>query len=424
MDLYGWDTIYAITSTRINEVLLERGDELIIDFDQPMTEELPVSASGKFDRWEIVEGGSGSIVYLKLHIGEGTATLDLGEERMVDLAGGHLIASMELRLLPNTKSESEDLVFHIEGVGEEAKRNEPGMISPVHFELPDEELSSLESISLTYALLEYIVDNAEQISFVFANINLVPPETNSWLTPVHSGFVYADRIGNEGMFGILSVVSDKDIEKLPLEIPPELLETTYEAAYGISQELFLSEVIMPELPVVFGNGASLSDFEYSEGNRGIVNVGNIKLDPVKEGLITYHPELTRLIMTTNSEGLDSNMDGRCDLQLGIWMYFATRHRNACKFHASDLSIEFLRDNDASWADHADIPWYLSLVTLGIVDVVVSFIKDGIANDLAKDLSDKVSLARHPPTSIQWRGTSDLDVKDAGVNIGFYMEGNL
>jgi len=75
MDTYGWDTVYAVSTEKVNIALAENLQQLITAFDQPDAEGFPVSAKGTFSKWEVVEGGSGQIIYLKLTISEGTPML-------------------------------------------------------------------------------------------------------------------------------------------------------------------------------------------------------------------------------------------------------------------------------------------------------------------------------------------------------------
>lgn len=427
MDTYGWDTVYAISTEKVNIALAENLQQLITTFDQPDAEGFPVSAKGTFSKWEVVEGGSGQIIYLKLTVAEGTCTVKLSETKVIDIAAASMVVAVKLNLIPGLDSNLQELKMDIQRVGEIGSPPELGMITPVVLHDPSGNLDDAEKALLMVALAQYIVDNAIKITYAFATVNLVPPTSDSWLTPVKSNYVYANRIGNQGVLGILSVVTDRDISNLPHRIDETLLTSQYHAAFGISDELFLKYVIMPSLPQVFKHNTSPSTFSYNAVDRSIFNTAPIPVDSVKEGAITYYPRITSLRMRTNGSGLENNFAGDCDLKAGIDMKYWVDTDNQATFDPVSKGIGFLPDPDPSSRDESDIPWYfffLGPIVILIVELVVKIIKDGIAGTLSHEIGEKVSLTKNPPTSIQWTDTSKLDVQFAAVNKGFYMEGNL
>ena len=109
------------------------------------------------------------------------------------------------------------------------------------------------------------------------------------------------------------------------------------------------------------------------------------------------------------------------------MSFRVRTKNRVIFNPADKSISFLPDPNPDSSHDADIPWYywfLCPLARGITELVVKLISDGVASALDQLASQALTIARNPPQSIQWEGTSALNVTTAGVNDSFYMMGQL
>lgn len=428
MNTFGWDTVYVLSSDRVNEALLARKDQLILAFDTHSSDGFPLSAKGKFSKWEIVEGGSGQILYLKLTIGEGSCEVNFTSPKQIDISGVTMVVAVQLHLLPQqNNANTEELRFDIQKVGEVGVPPAPGTITPVALHDPNGRLDDAEEALLMVALATYIANNAGQISFVFATINLVPPSTNSWLTPVRSAYVYANRQGGSGALGILSVTTDREIGSLPRQVDSNLLSTAYDASFAISKDLFLANVVMPTLPQVFRHGTTSNTFVYNAQQKAILNTATIPTDSVKEGAITYYPQITGLRISSNAVGLVSHYEGNCDLKAGIYMYYWIDTANPAVYDRNNKTIAFLPDNNPSSRHESDIPWYfwfLGLLVKPIVDFIVSLIARGIAGSLSKDVGEKISITKNPPTSIQWSETQALNVQNAVVNEGFYMQGAL
>jgi hypothetical protein len=428
MNTFGWDTVYVLGIDRVNDALEARKNQLIQAFEIVPGGELPLTAKGTLASWQVVAGGSGKILHLKMTVGEGACTFQIGSPRTVDLAGIELVVAVQLHLLPlSSKSKIEELRFHIDRAGKMGQPNEPGIITPVALHDPKNRLDQAEKALLTAAMSGYIAANGKRISFVFATINLVPPSTESWLTPVRSAYVYADRQRGTGALGILSVTTDREIARLPRQVDAALLSAEYEASYGISQQMFLEHVIRPGLPQAFGHGTSEATFSYEAGSGSIVNTKAIPTDGIKEGAITYHPKIRKLSITTDGRGLRSSYQGDCDLKAGITMKFWINTKNPAVYEPARKTIAFLPDRDPDSRHEADIPWYLSFLGLlvkPIVEIVVKLVADGIAKSLTRQAGEKISLTRNPPTSIQWVETRALNVQSAAVDKGFFMQGTL
>lgn len=428
MNLFGWDTAFAIDLAMANRALARAGDSVLVDFDASGPEGLGIRAAGAFGNWQIVPGGSGEFVYLRLPIVRGELTLSVPEPRSVPLAGTAFVASVALDLLPSPSPDVENLRFDVTSAARVGAPAVAGAITPIRIDDPDGVMSDAEEALLLVALATFVAENASRISFIFATINLVPPSTNGWLTPVRSAFAYADRAdGSGGSLVILSVTTDREIGHLPRKVDPALLSPGYQAGFAFSAALFLQYVIMPALPASFGNGATPANFTFDTATSTIVNVGALAMDQVKSGAIWYSPIVRSLKLGLASSSLQGRFSGDCDLKAGISMTFWVEPTNEIVYDAATRSLGFLSDPDARSGHQAHIPWYWwfgGLVVRLIVEIVVSAIASNLAGSLTRNVGAFLSPTRNPPTSIEWAQTKDLLIGSASVAGDFVMLGNF
>lgn len=432
MQTFGWDTVFIVSISRINAALAANSTTLVMSFDAALDSAPPVSANGKFNTWEIVPGGDGKLLYLKLPIHEGL--LIVGEEdtaREISLAGVAVVMSLELTLLPSYSgldrgSGLQELKFLIDKVGYEQIPPAPGLITPVTVIDPSGRLSVADKALLSSLLANFLVENANQISYVFATINLVPPHSNSWLAPVSSDYAYLDKTGTgNGYLAILSVTDARDITHLHHTPDPDVIAASQTASFVISQDLFLKNVILPYLAAAYQT--TPDSFYFDVQSHAIRNRHSFTTLAVKEGAITYYPQIDQLLIVTTTDGLGTTIEGSCSLYAGISMTYKIRTHNKAQFYPIDKAIAFLPDPKPQSSHHADIPWYywfLGLLVKPIVDAVVEAIADGIAESLDNFAGQALSLAKNPPHSIQWTDTEPLDVTVAGVDGSFYMMGHV
>lgn len=427
MNLYGWDTAFAIDVGVANDALARSSGELLVDFAIDDPDGLPIRAQGAFGGWQIAPGGSGQFVTLRLPVVEGWLELMTPGSRRVDLAGTSFVASVALDLVPSTLPDVQDLRFDVTSAGKVGQEPEPGVVTPIRMDDPAGRLDDIEEALLVAALADYVARHADRISFVFATVNLVPPQTDSWLTPVRSAFAYADRSSGGGALVILSVTTDREIGDLPRSIDPALLSPSYQAAFGFSAALLLEHVIMPTLPVVFGHGATAASFAYDAGAGQIVNLATLTMSSVRKGLIDYTPEIRTMRLGIDGASLRGKYTGWCDLKAGISMTFWVDPVNPIVYDDATKSLAFLADGSARSGYSADIPWWWwaagPLVRL-IVEIVVQAIAAGLADSLTSAAGSMLSPARNPPTSIRWQATQDLQIADARVDGDFVMRGDF
>jgi hypothetical protein len=435
MQTFGWDTVFVIDTNRVNAALAAHRHQLLMEFDGSLGAEAGVVATGKFNAWEIVQGGSGKILYLNLPILEGVlrvggfvVSMIEGVPHEVNLAGTSVVMAVQLEMLPRASdapagSEYLDLRFDIRQVG--MGNPGPGLITPVTVLDPAGRLSQSDKAFLLAVLAEFLVANSAKVGYVFASINLVPPTSNSWLAPVKSDYAYLDKAGYGSYLAVLSVAEERDISQFPRMIDQNAISQGKAASFLISRGLFLKNVIQPYLPAAYSTVAS--SFKLDQASQTIRNNVSFNTQSVKVGAITYHPRIDQLTVTTNAEGLSTHIEGYCSLYVGISMKFTVRTKNKATFNSAAKTISFLPDPNPESSHNANVPWYywfLGPIAVLITELVVKIISNNLASALDKLAREALSIAKTPPQSIQWRDTTALDVSSAGVNDAFYMMGQI
>lgn len=423
MNSFGWDTVFALDNDQVNKAISNSWNQLPQSFDYS---EDGFHMSGQFSPWMVVNGGSGSLLHLKLPVTSGSIALD--SSKPADLVGVAAVVEVDMRLLPSsTKAETQELRMNLKQAVKIGTPGGEGLVVPITVVDPQGKLGQTYSSLFLEGMARWMVANANQITYVFAEINFAKPDRNSWLTPVQCNFVCADREDKTkpGYLGILSVNSNRDISKLERKIDPAILPISAQlnAGYLISGDLFLQNVILPLMPQMY-HGTSLGTFAFSATDHQIQNTTKFPADKVKSGAIWYYPEIKHLKVYIVGGELRTDIQGDCDLYAGISMTFSLNIKNTMSFDPKTQNVRFNPD-PSPHADHdADIPWYywfLTPIGEAITQIVVAAISDSIANSLKSDIS--INVEGIPTQSVHWTGAGqDMQVTQAGLNTCFYMQG--
>ncbi|MFA5385888.1 MAG: TULIP family P47-like protein [Eubacteriales bacterium] len=423
MNNFGWDTVFALDSSQVNKTLSNSWGQLPQDFDYS---EDGCRMSGRFSSWMVVNGGSGSLLHLKLPVISGSIVLD--SSKPADLAGVAVIVEVDMRFLPSTvKAETQELRMNLKQAIKPGTPGGEGLVVPITLVDPLGKLGQTYSSLFLEGIARWMVANAYRTTYVFAEINFAKPDWNSWLTPVQCAFVYADREGKTtpGYLGVLSVNSSRDTSTMERKIDPAILSVfdQLNAGYLISGDLFLQNVILPQMPRMYP-GTSPGDFKFSADDHQIQNTAKYPAEKVKSGAIWYYPEIKKLKMYIEGGELRTDIQGDCDLKAGISMTFTLNIKNTMSFDPNIQTVRFNSDPSPYGEHDADIPWYFWFFTpigKAITQIVVAAISDSIANSLKSDLS--INVKGIPTQSVHWTGAGqDMKVTRAGLNTCFYMQG--
>lgn len=422
MDTGGWDTVYAVDIDAVNASLAQGFAQIPQTFDISGTDFLPYVVQGQFAAWRVIPGGSGQLLWLQLDIASGSFTLGSGAQmQKASLAQVGIQVEVSLQLIP-AQAGASVLKFNFHAVGKPGQ-SQPGLVTPLNKVLdPHKALSKAMTDALSGLMAEFLVQNAALVTYVFATINPTNKATAGWLEPVKSDYVYLQNNSGAAYLAILSVTSQRDIASLPRTVDTSLMATGVQGFFAISQDLFMQQVVQPLLPGVWGHGATAATFRYDARDHALLNQGNLGVDGVQKGAITYYPSVNAMRMVVNGGNLVSTVSGDCDLKMGMSMTFTITTTSLASYNTTTKTIAFAPDPNPQQTHDSDIPWYdymMGAIPSLIIALVVPAIASGITTNLTAQLQ-QISVLGNAPQAVQWTGLGSTKVARGGLAGGFYL----
>jgi hypothetical protein len=428
METFGWDVVFLCSTNRVNSCLERNMNKLITTF---IYSEGDLEFRGEFGAWKIVLGGSNKLLSFETPVKKGTLKF-LGQE--YDISGIVPVMQLQLAFIDNaTVSGVKDLRFNCTVQGTQPGDTSPGAVTTINpdatgkFKPPDPVWSILHD-----NLPKCLIANKEKLEYIFANISLIPPGDASWMAPKAFDYVYIEPVDHQsGYMGILSVITDRDISNLQRNVDTSFLASNYDLFYILSKEKFMQNVLMPQLPVSFGHGATAANFQCLGDT--ITNNGNLDCGEIKAGAIYYHPYLNGLSIQIQGADIKMNSNGRFDITglTDAYVTFTASSTNECRFDANTKQISFAQI--ASSHDYSkQIPWWEYVVSiiggviiLAIVDSVIAIVTSAVSSSVSNSLNARgnLSIANLASVSTKWQGLEQFNVKDAGLSGCFFMRGN-
>ncbi|MFS1519411.1 TULIP family P47-like protein [Bacillus sp. SCS-151] len=260
-----------------------------------------------------------------------------------------------------------------------------------------------------------------------------------WLAPKKCHYLYQETSKDQkGFLAILSVTTEKQVNDLIEEIDSTLLKEGYSIFLLISNELFLKNLILPELSSSFSNGTTDENFVYhpTKGTIGrIENNGEINCGSVKWGLETYHPKLTSLSISIQDKFLIFQASGKFNITglAGANVTFNVSSRSECRYNPAEESVYFVKDQNPSISYKKHIPWYdFALGALGgpvvvaIIDIVIASVTSTISESVRKSLYSGQTTSFVSDLGVNfitWNGLHDFRAYEAGLSESFYIRGD-
>lgn len=441
MDIMGWDIVLGCSLNRINQQLTANMSGLISTF---IVNDNAITIQGEFGAWQLEMYGANQLLRFSTPIKNGSLTIrrSNGSSDQVDISGINPIMELQLAFIDNVSvANVKDLKFNCTITGMQPGDTTPGAVTSVN---PDSSGKiSQQNDPETWGLLQDLlpkvfIANQDKLAYVFAQVNLAPPESASWMAPKRFVYSYYEPVGGStGYLVIYSVLTDRAV---PTSIPAAdgaLFDADHELFLMISSGEFLQRLLMPTLPDAYGHGASAANFVYApyDNTSGqIVNAGNLACGKVKEGAVDYYPEITNLTINVDNDAVTSTARGKFAITglAHAYVTFSVSTRNPLVYDAANNSLAFQRDPNPSHKYDKHIPWWEYVATvvggaiiLAIVDVVIDLVTNSLAGSVSGAVwgSGENSLAYAASTVIQWNGIEHFQVEDAGLATAFYMRGN-
>lgn len=428
MDTKGWDIIYIASTKKCNENLAKNMSGVVSDFSYQAEN---ITLEGSFSNWQIVNGGSDKYVHFEMPIASGKLNVN-GE--ITDLTGVTPIMSIRLDFVGDpTNTELKHLQFDLDNSNPAADQ---GAVFTITVDARSTPAITPEKNPVAWGILntnlpEMLIENKEQLSYIFAQISLVPPETSGWLAPKQMEFAYLDA--NAGFFVVFTNVTDKDTSALPRVPDTSILDSANDLFVCMSEQLVLQQMIEPGLPAAFGHGATTANFDYQVTTSipgqmdigKIVNVGNLSTDTAKWGLDTYYPEITNLEIVINNNQLQVSSSGDFAITglAGASCSFTLGMNNTFCFDPATQDVSFLQDPNPSHTYSKHIPWYDWVIVAPFFFGLVALILELVTNSVTDSITKSISVSQNSNVSaglakaVSWTGFSDTAFNAATLSQG-------
>ena len=321
----GWDTTFAIRLPDANKALAKSG-KYPSDFEIMVDPDENYGVKGTFGGWQIARGGSGGILFMSIPIVTGTMT---SGKKTYKMDGATVYISVKLKFLPAAPPLPPDNNPLLEQVDlhtdDELRSAEDPAVVIQNMTFPNPQPPVVAVALMKGAMQEWFLKNLIRFSYVFSSVNLneiAAAGEFQWLKPTYTSYAYFEPEGTkpppetECVFGVLNMTTDTSPEGLSKQLAPHSIPTGQRAGLNISMGRFLNNVVMPGLYKGF-DGATTSSFKVTADNQMIVNTGELKMAPVRSGLIDYTPYVQNFELQVKGEEIQIHTRTKINISPGI-----------------------------------------------------------------------------------------------------------
>jgi hypothetical protein len=318
----GWDTVSICRVTALNERIQTKKT-----YPESMSlEESQMSVIGNFDAWQIVTGGDGRNVKIKVPMKSGTYVgIDLGKGDTFDLANVSVDVYVKLNYFPTpATTEIKDGSYNLFVNTDQISKSDP-IAAVISLCDPSGNIDDINQ-SILRGLFETWLNKPENLtefntlfSTVLINNMGEQSEDYKWLRATSISYAYTDKSTEDSsIFGILCMTNDRPCDTLPNQLPAISLESDDNAIFLINREVYVKYQLMPSLPYVFTDSP---DAVYTLDESGTTVIGTgIKLEAVKVGLIDYYPVAESFEMCFDETYIRTTAKIRTNISPGIDTY--------------------------------------------------------------------------------------------------------
>nr|CAG8563827.1 9091_t:CDS:1 [Entrophospora candida] len=463
-----WDTVFAVHIADVNKAIVNGMTKHPEKYPQNWNSTIKgsifspsYSGSGTFGAWQVTLGGSSTILKMKVPVKNCTI---VASSTTIPVESATAYIEVHLKFLPHDDNEDHNMLV--------VKTTTTSSTDPVVVVLSivqDNVNTQNNDINnaLKNLLQNWFNDNLIQFAHVFAtvdlNITAAAGEGFQWLLPTTTSYAYIDgATEDDSVLAILSMVNGNSSSKAVQSVEAGAIPSGSRACLSISKQLFISQMVLPNLKNVF-SGSSDGDFIPTHGGLEIEIKNSIALNSINHAGIDYYPTMTKFTMTINVDTIEMYMFVHIPISPGIDAYAETTGYYRIKLVTAEdgtqkMTYEVAKDpvthtwhEVAVWVEVvegiADV--ILAVVTIGltsavsaiervVVRIIVSAVVGGlaaavaavlekipewIANEIPNELPPLDGLITNAFKSTNWTDSGDFELTAIGFNGSFQMSGD-
>lgn len=339
----GWDTVSVCRVTALNERI--KGKKTYPENIEVGQGQLHLK--GEFAPWQIITGGDGRNIKIRVPMKNGTYTgMDFGKGSVFDLKDVYADILVTLSYFPipdSTKVEdgSYELYVNTKSSGEEDPIAAVISLKDPSKKMDGTNISILEGL---YGQWLNQPENLKKFNTLFSTVLInnmgETSEEYKWLRATAISYAYTDQDTEESsIFGILCMTNNRPYKGLPHQLPAIALESDNNAAFLISRQIFVQYQLLPALPYIFEES---QDAKYILDKAGTtINAENLKLDSVRVGAIDYKPVAEKFEMTFDETYICTTARIHTPISAGIDAHTVIKTKQALALGKNDKGEQIM-----------------------------------------------------------------------------------
>ena len=311
----GWDTVFAVHIDDLNKVIAARkASPAAFSMTDP---DDAISVTGKFGTWQIVPGGSGGLLWMKVPFYDTVLTMNGKVEPPMS---GAVTIEFRLRFMDqdagDARSPRTRKLTVQSGLG---PSGEPA-VSRQNLDIDGGAPGFQAKIALDTLLDLWMNAHLEEFQHVFAAVDVNEAAAHDrfqWLQPTHVDYAYNNLGPKDGLLAVLCMTERRPPTDLAQQVVAAAIPAGQRAGLLIAKRRLLEKLVLPMMPQIF-EGSRATDFAVSASGESIATATkNVDFTVKASDGSTFKAQLLDLQLSLMAETLTLTMVSKTEISPGI-----------------------------------------------------------------------------------------------------------